>query len=371
MDFRVPVRRTCETEKNAESGHVREVWTQDADIRVGAKIVKCKRKQASDYHDRDEVEVRLMGRDDWVEAVVVSAPALGAVHNPWIGVTVPGDPNVKYVTVNRVRDRTERRVLAAERARRAMDENENARKALVAKRAEDRKSKGAQADEERRRLWNAGDARRDKFLLQFVRGGADPLAMLRASERELKGVKPLTDEEADRLPEAYTRLLGHPQRDRQEDVHGLAGGADTFSLASKTRGKKWRNVGKDAAARGVLSPVYHGVAQKTPGGLTSADLTKNKRKHIVPIAKMEAGRDAYNRIEDWVGFSKRVHKMIGGDYKSALKMAKKLTDDYLRDANLPATAENKRKFWTEYVADHDLPDEDARISPVLEDDDGF
>eukprot|EP00899_Mesostigma_viride_P023360 jgi/Mesvir1/4208/Mv22622-RA.1 len=164
MDFRVPVRRTCETEKNAESGHVREVWTQDADIRVGAKIVKCKRKQASDYHDRDEVEVRLMGRDDWVEAVVVSAPALGAVHNPWIGVTVPGDPNVK-------------------------------------------KSKGAQADEERRRLWNAGDARRDKFLLQFVRGGADPLAMLRASERELKGVKPLTDEEADRLPEAYTRLL--------------------------------------------------------------------------------------------------------------------------------------------------------------------
>eukprot|EP00899_Mesostigma_viride_P020743 jgi/Mesvir1/28670/Mv21286-RA.1 len=122
---------------------------------------------------------------------------------------------------------------------------------------------------------------------------------------------------------------------------------------------------------GSYRQVYHGVAQKTPGGLTSADLTKNKRKHIVPIAKMEAGRDAYNRIEDWVGFSKRVHKMIGGDYKSALKMAKKLTDDYLRDANLPATAENKRKFWTEYVADHDLPDEDARISPVLEDDDGF
>eukprot|EP00899_Mesostigma_viride_P023653 jgi/Mesvir1/4472/Mv01110-RA.1 len=142
MDFRVPVRRTCETEKNAESGHVREVWTQDADIRVGAKIVKCKRKQASDYHDRDEVEVRLMGRDDWVEAVVVSAPALGAVHNPWIGVTVPGDPNVKYVTVNRVRDRTERRVLAAERARRAMDENENARKALVAKRAETGRARG-------------------------------------------------------------------------------------------------------------------------------------------------------------------------------------------------------------------------------------
>eukprot|EP00899_Mesostigma_viride_P023977 jgi/Mesvir1/4764/Mv03734-RA.1 len=95
---------------------------------------------------------------------------------------------------------------------------------------------------------------------------------------------------------------------------------------------------------GSYRQVYHGVAQKTPGGLTSADLTKNKRKHIVPIAKMEAGRDAYNRIEDWVGFSKRVHKMIGGDYK---------------------------KFWTEYVADHDLPDEDARTSPVLEDDDGF
>eukprot|EP00899_Mesostigma_viride_P001020 jgi/Mesvir1/10919/Mv11461-RA.1 len=69
MDFRIPVRRTCDTEKNAKSGHVREVWKEGSD-----KIVECGRKQASEYRARDEVEVRLMGRDDWVEAVVVSAP---------------------------------------------------------------------------------------------------------------------------------------------------------------------------------------------------------------------------------------------------------------------------------------------------------
>eukprot|EP00899_Mesostigma_viride_P005127 jgi/Mesvir1/14615/Mv05285-RA.1 len=131
-----------------------------------------------------------------------------------------------------------------------------------------------------------------------------------------------------------------------------------------------RVYGKMSNKSGSYRQVYHGTAQRTPGGLTSSDLTRNKRKQIVPILKSEAGKEAYNRIEDWVGFSKRVHQTQGGDFKTALKTAKKMTDDYLRDMNLPVTAENKRAFWSQYVAEHSGH---GAASYVVneEDDDGF
>eukprot|EP00927_Polykrikos_kofoidii_P045737 TRINITY_DN3981_c0_g2_i1.p1 TRINITY_DN3981_c0_g2~~TRINITY_DN3981_c0_g2_i1.p1 ORF type:complete len:177 (+),score=26.91 TRINITY_DN3981_c0_g2_i1:73-531(+) len=63
---------------------------------------------------------------------------------------------------------------------------------------------------------------------------------------------------------------------------------------------KTKRVSKTARGRLARSLVLRGKKERTVGGLTSTDLTKNKRGKVVSKRASAVGRSRYRNIEPWL-----------------------------------------------------------------------
>merc|ERR1712139_645048 len=82
---------------------------------------------------------------------------------------------------------------------------------------------------------------------------------------------------------------------------------------------KKKKVSKIAKGKRAKASVFLGSKVKTQGGLTKADLVKNKRGKIVSKKSVAAGKKAYKNIQGWVAAVVKARKALGVKGFSAVK----------------------------------------------------
>merc|ERR1712193_340888 len=80
--------------------------------------------------------------------------------------------------------------------------------------------------------------------------------------------------------------------------------------AMKAIKQKKRRVSKIAKGRTAKSLVFSGARVKTSGGLTKADLIRNKNGKIVSKKQQAAGKKAYNNIKAWATAVSKARKSL-------------------------------------------------------------
>merc|ERR1719265_491543 len=75
--------------------------------------------------------------------------------------------------------------------------------------------------------------------------------------------------------------------------------------------KKMKRVSKIARGQLAKSFVFRGMKAKTVGGLTKADLIKNKNGKIVSKKQQAHGKKAYNNIKAWTASVMKARKALG------------------------------------------------------------
>merc|ERR1712193_298290 len=81
--------------------------------------------------------------------------------------------------------------------------------------------------------------------------------------------------------------------------------------AMKAIKQKKKRVSKIAKGRMAKSLVFSGARVKTSGGLTKADLIRNKNGKIVSKKQQAAGKKAYNNIKAWATAVSKARKSLG------------------------------------------------------------
>merc|ERR1712224_638617 len=80
--------------------------------------------------------------------------------------------------------------------------------------------------------------------------------------------------------------------------------------AMKAIKQKKKRVSKIAKGRRAKSLVFSGARVKTSGGLTKADLIRNKNGKIVSKKQQAAGKKAYNNIKAWATAVSKARKSL-------------------------------------------------------------
>merc|ERR1711869_152674 len=80
--------------------------------------------------------------------------------------------------------------------------------------------------------------------------------------------------------------------------------------AMKAMKQKKKRVSKIAKGRMAKSLVFSGARVKTSGGLTKADLIRNKNGKIVSKKQQAAGKKAYNNIKAWATAVPKARKSL-------------------------------------------------------------
>ena len=77
------------------------------------------------------------------------------------------------------------------------------------------------------------------------------------------------------------------------------------------RAMKKKAVSKIAKGSHAKSVVFRGTKEKTVGGMTKSDLTKNKNGRIVSKKQSANGKKAYAHIKGWTVAVQKARKALG------------------------------------------------------------